>query len=88
VVSVGSHERDDPELVFANAEPPVEFFARGVAVEVPWPGGASIVASGNSFATPHVAALCARIVAKHPGLAPFQVKAMLAGVASARRAAA
>ena len=39
VVSVGSHERDDPELVFVNPEPPVEFFARGVAVEVPWPGG-------------------------------------------------
>ena len=82
VVSVGSHERDDPELVFVNPEPPVEFFARGVAVEVPWPGGGRVTATGNSFATPHVAALCARILAKHPGLAPYQVKAVLAGAAA------
>ena len=82
VISVGSHERDDPELVFVNPEPPVEFFARGVAVEVPWPGGGRVTATGNSFATPHVAALCARILAKHPGLAPYQVKAVLAGAAA------
>lgn len=88
VISVGSHERDDPELVFANSEPPVEFFARGVAVEVPWPGGASLVASGNSFATPHVTGLCARILAKHPGLTPFQVKAVLAGASANARDAA
>ena len=83
VISVGSHERDDPELIVANGSPPVEFFARGVAVEVPWPGGATITATGNSFATPHVSALCARILSKHPGLAPFQVKALLAAASGA-----
>ncbi|WP_425516840.1 S8 family peptidase [Miltoncostaea oceani] len=77
VISVGSHERDDPELIVANGSPPVEFFARGVAVEVPWPGGAMITATGNSFATPHVSGLCARILSKHPGLTPFQVKTVL-----------
>lgn len=82
VISVGSHERDDPELLFANPDPPVEFFARGVAVEVPWPGGGSVVATGNSFATPHVAGLCARIIGTHPGLAPYGVKAVLAAVAA------
>ena len=81
VISVGSHEREDPELVFVNAEPPVEFFARGVGVSVPWPGGATVTASGNSFATPHVAALCARILSRRPGLSPFQVKTLLAGAA-------
>ena len=82
VISVGSHEREDPELVFVNPEPPVEFFARGVGVPVPWPGGETVVASGNSFATPHVSALCARILSKHPGLSPFQVKTLLAGAAA------
>lgn len=82
VISVGSHEREDPELVFVNPDPPVEFFARGVAVEVPWPGGGRVTATGNSFATPHIAGLCARILSKHPGLAPYQVKAALAGAAA------
>ncbi len=84
VVSVGSHERDDPELVFANPAPPVEFFAHGVGVRVPWPGGRFVSVTGNSFATPHVSALCARILSKHPGLTPYQVKAVLTAAAGRR----
>ncbi|MGH3001154.1 MAG: S8 family serine peptidase, partial [Gaiellaceae bacterium] len=52
VVSVGSHEEDDPLVYYANPDPPVEFFARGVDVDVAWVGGGSIRATGNSFATP------------------------------------
>ena len=52
VLSVGSHEEDDPFLYYANPDPPVEFFARGVDVDVAWLGGGSIRATGNSFATP------------------------------------
>ena len=33
VVSVGSHEEPDPLVFYANPDPPVEFFARGVDVE-------------------------------------------------------
>ena len=33
VVSVGSHEESDPLVFYANPDPPVEFFARGVDVE-------------------------------------------------------
>jgi hypothetical protein len=32
---------------------------------------------GDSFATPHLAGLCARILAKRPGLTPFQLKTVL-----------
>jgi subtilisin len=39
------------------------------------------VATGNSFAAPHVAGLVALILSKHPGLSPFEVKAILASVA-------
>ena len=77
VVSVGSHEADDPFALYANPKPPVEFFARGLGVEVAWLGGETITATGNSFATPHVSGLCALILSKHPQLTPFQVKNVL-----------
>ena len=37
--------------------------------------------TGNSFATPQVAGLSARILSKHPTLTPFQVKSVLHAVA-------
>ena len=77
VVSVGSHELDDPFAVYANPKPPVEFFARGLNVEVAWLGGGTIKATGNSFATPHVAGLCALLMSKHPELTPFELKSVL-----------
>ena len=77
VLSVGSHAEPDPEIFFSNPSPPVEFFARGLDVEVAWAGGTTIRASGNSFATPHMAAMAARVLGAHPGLRPFQVKTVL-----------
>jgi subtilisin family serine protease len=77
VISVGSHEEPDPLTFFANPNPPVEFFGRGVNVKVPWIGGRSLRVSGNSFATPHLSAICALILAKHPELTPFQLKSVL-----------
>jgi subtilisin family serine protease len=77
VISVGSHEELDPLTFFYNPNPPVEFFARGMGVEVAWLGGSTIRSSGNSFATPHVAGICALVMAKHPELTPFQLKSVL-----------
>jgi subtilisin len=77
VVSVAARVTDDPLSLAYNAHPPVEFAARGVDVEVAWSGGTSIVATGNSFATPHVAGMAALIRSAHPGLTPFQVKSVL-----------
>jgi subtilisin len=77
VVSVGSHELSDPLAFFANPSPPVEFFARGMDVEVAWLGGTTIRSTGNSFATPHLAGICAIVLAKHPQLTPFQLKSVL-----------
>jgi subtilisin len=77
VISVGSHEEPDPLAFFYNPSPPVEFFGRGVNVEVPWSGGRTLTVSGNSFATPHLSAICALILAKHPELTPFQLKSVL-----------
>lgn len=77
VLSVASHEGADPLEFMFNPDPPVEVFARGLNVEVAWLGGSRIVAAGNSFATAHVSGVCARILAKHPELTPFQVKSVL-----------
>ena len=77
VISVGSHEEDDPLVFYANPNPPVEFFARGVDVPVAWLGGGSIRATGNSFATPALSGIAALVLGKHPGLTPFQVKTVL-----------
>ena len=77
VISVGSHEEDDPLVFYANPDPPVEFFARGVDVEVGWIGGGTIHATGNSFATPCIAGIVALILSKHPRLTPFQLKTVL-----------
>ncbi len=52
VISVGSHEETGAETFYYNPNPPVEFFARGVDVEVAWLGKARARSTGNSFATP------------------------------------
>jgi subtilisin len=77
VISVGSHEEPDPLTFYYNPDPPVEFFARGVDVEVAWTGGSLIRCTGNSFATPHMSGICALVLGKHPELTPFQLKSVL-----------
>jgi subtilisin len=77
VISVGSHELSDPFAYFYNPTPPVEFFARGVDVEVAWVGGGKLVCTGNSFATPHIAGIAALILSNHRELTPFQLKSVL-----------
>jgi subtilisin family serine protease len=74
VISVGSHHEPDPDLYLYNPEPPVEFFAPGQDVSVAWLGGATIRSTGNSFATPYIAGLCARVLSKHPRMTTFQLK--------------
>jgi subtilisin family serine protease len=81
VVSVGSHSGTDPWEFYANPAPPVEFLACGVEVELGWLDHATIRATGNSFATPHIAGIAARILSKHPGLTPFEVKSLLRATA-------
>ncbi len=77
VISVGSHEETGAETFYYNPSPPVEFFARGVDVEVAWLGKARARSTGNSFATPHMSGICALILGKHPELTPFQLKSAL-----------
>jgi subtilisin len=82
VVSVAAHDVSDPETWFYNPRPPVEFGAYGLDVDVAWRGGGRIVATGNSFAAPHIAGIAARIRAAHPSATPFEVKTILAATAN------
>jgi subtilisin family serine protease len=77
VISVGSHEIQDPYHFYYNPQPPAEFGALGIDVRVPWLDGGWITTTGNSFAAPHIAGIVAKILSKHPGLTVFQLKAIL-----------
>jgi subtilisin family serine protease len=85
VVSVAAHDLPAPDVWFYNPRPPVEFGAHGLNVDVAWRGGTRMVVTGNSFAAPHVAGYAARIRAAHPGITPFEVKAILAATADNAR---
>jgi subtilisin family serine protease len=85
VFSVAAHDVPDPWCWYYNPKPPVEFGAWGVDVPIAWKDGGSTVATGNSFAAPHITGLVARLLSLHPGLTPFEVKAVLAATADQPR---
>ena len=77
MISVGSHSEPQSLRFYYDPNPPVEFFARGMNVEVAWLGGGTITATGNSFATPAISGIAALVLSKHPRLTPFQLKSVL-----------
>ena len=80
VVSVAANDARNPFDLDCNPRPPVDFGAPGIDVTVPWLQGSTVVTTGNSFAAPHVTGLVARLLSKHPHLAPYEVKAVLRAV--------
>lgn len=77
VISVASHNEQDPYTFYYNPTPPVEFTAPGVDLELAWTGGGTAVGTGNSYATPHIAGIVARILSKHRELTAFHIKTVL-----------
>jgi subtilisin len=77
VASVACSLSKDPFRFHYNPEPPTEFLAPGIDIEVSWRGGTRIVGTGNSYAAPHIAGIAALVKAKHPDLRPFQLKTVL-----------
>lgn len=82
VISVASHEGEDPYLFYYNPQPPVEFGAPGINVRVAWQNGGWITATGNSFAAPHISGIVTQILGKHPNLTVFQMKVVLHALAA------
>jgi subtilisin len=77
VASVAANLASDPFRFHHNPDPPTEFLARGIDVEVLWRDHGRVVTTGNSFAAPHIAGIAALVASKHPGLRPFQMKTVL-----------
>jgi hypothetical protein len=77
VNSVASNLSSDPFRFHYNPDPPTEFLAPGIDIDVAWLGGSRIRSTGNSYAAPHIAGIAALIRSKHPELRPFQVKTVL-----------
>lgn len=84
VFSVACGPGTDRERFWCNPDAPAEWGAAGIDVEVPWSGGATVTASGNSFATPVIAGHLARLVGAHPGITPWQARTVLAQLAENR----
>ncbi|MDO8361771.1 MAG: S8 family serine peptidase [Actinomycetota bacterium] len=76
-LSVACNTTADPFRYHANPQPPTEFLARGIDIEVAWRDLGYSRVTGNSFAAPHLAGIAALIRSKHPGLRPFQLKSAL-----------
>lgn len=77
VASVAANLSKDPFRFHHNPDPPTEFLAPGIDIEVPWLDGDHITTTGNSFAAPHIAGIAALVRSKHPTLRPFQLKTVL-----------
>jgi subtilisin family serine protease len=77
VFSVACNLSQDPFRFHYNPEPPTEFLAPGIDVDVAWIDHGRMVATGNSYAAPHISGIAALIKSKHRELRPFQVKAVL-----------
>jgi subtilisin family serine protease len=77
VTSVASNLSTDPFRFHYNPEPPTEFLAPGIDVDVAWLDGGRVTGTGNSYAAPHIAGIVALVRSKHPELRPFQVKTVL-----------
>jgi subtilisin len=82
VTSVACNLATDGLRFHYNPDPPTEFLARGIDVEVPWLDGGWSVGTGNSYAAPHIAGIAALIRSKHRELRPFQVKTVLSATAA------
>jgi subtilisin len=82
VISVASHETNDPFLFYYNPAPPTEFGAFGIDVPAAWKGGGVSKVTGNSVAAPHITGIVARILEKHPSLTVFQAKGILRALAA------
>lgn len=77
VASVACNLSQDPFRFHYNPQPPTEFLAPGIDVDVAWRGGGRISGTGNSYAAPHLAGIAALVKSKHPELRPFQLKTVL-----------
>lgn len=69
------------ELAWLYRNKVIEYAAHGEHVPAAAPGGGYTTVSGTSFATPIMCGFVALLLGAHPGLRPFEVKAVLKAMA-------
>ena len=77
VISVGSHELDDPLALLLQPEAAGRVLRAGRGSRGGLARRRDREVLGNSFATAHISGICALILAKHPELTPFELKSVL-----------
>jgi subtilisin family serine protease len=77
VASVASNMSQDPFRFHFNPDPPTEFLAPGIDIDLAWRDHSRMTGTGNSYAAPHITGIAALIKSKHPDLRPFQIKTVL-----------
>jgi subtilisin family serine protease len=82
VFSVAATPTADRSQWWCNPEPPAEWGAAGLDVDVAWQDHHTIRASGNSFAAPVIAGHLARLRGAHPGITCWQARTVLAALAA------
>ena len=85
LISVIKSEETDPFKFGFRYGEVIELTAPGVNVRTAWPNNSHRNLTGNSFACPHIVAVIALILEKHPELTPFQVKSALYSIARQNR---
>ncbi len=76
------NEGEGPEGSWLYRNEVIEYSAYGVNVPVAAHGGGYTTMTGTSFATPIMCGFVALLLGAHPGLRPFEVKALLKAAAA------
>jgi len=80
LISVSKHEDHDPFNFGFRYGEVIELTAPGVNIRTAWLNNSYKSLTGNSFACPHIVAVIALLLEKHPQLTPFQVKSALRSI--------
>jgi len=76
-LTVGASDRNDALASFSNIGNCIDLIAPGVSIRSDWLANGTKVLSGTSMASPHVAAVAAQYLQRHPTSSPATVSAAI-----------
>ncbi len=76
-IVVGAVDSNDVKAAFSNIGNSVDVVAPGVGITSCVPSGDYATYDGTSMATPHISAVAAMLLLKHPGYTPAQIESLI-----------